>query len=181
MNLRKSRYTREDLKHIRESIENLKNDEYCVAIFEILSSAENSYTQNSNGVFLNLSVVDDATLDKISKFLEKINEEQPKEIETDVDLIPMASNTKSNRTYKLSNYEKNIIKQRNLKKVLNEDNEYEELKFSPKKKSPGTPAKNTKKNNQKSKSPIKITRKSSEVNSKASSKKVSARSAKSEL
>ena len=132
---RKSKYSREDIKHMVELIENLKNDEDYVAIFEILmEDNSNSYTQNSNGVFLNLSVVSDKTLQKISKYLKKINRKREQEIEVDVDVIPMANNSKTDRTYKLSNYEKNIIKQRNLKKVLNEDNEYEELRFSAKKK-----------------------------------------------
>ena len=132
----KSKYSREDRKHIVELIENLKNDEDYVAIFEILmEDNSNSYTQNSNGVFLNLSVVNDKTLLKIRKYLRKVSKKREQEIEVDVDVIPTDNITKIDRAYKLSNYEKNIIKQRNLKKVLNEDNEYEELKFS-KNKSP---------------------------------------------
>ena len=135
----KSRYSREDRKHIVELIENLKNDEDYVAIFEILmQDNSNSYTQNSNGVFLNLSAVSDKTLIRISKYLKKVNKKREQEIVVDVDVIPSSNISKVDRTYKLSNYEKNIIKQRNLKKVLNEDNEYEELKFTAKKKSPKT-------------------------------------------
>src|SRR5437879_2801123 len=132
----KSRYARDDRKHIVQSIENLKNDEDYVAIFEILTDdSANSYTQNSNGVFLNLSAVSDTTLDKISKYLNKINKKRAGQIEVDIDVIPSGNTSKSERAYKLSNYEKNILKQRNLKKVLNDENEYEELRFSAKKKS----------------------------------------------
>lgn len=78
-----------------------------------------------------MSAVSDETLDRISKYLKKLNKTQINQIE--VDIIPNSNNVKNDRTYKLSNYEKNIIKQRNLKKVLNEDNEYQELKLTAKK------------------------------------------------
>jgi len=146
---RKSKYSRDDRKHIVESIDNLKNNEDYVAIFEILTDdSANSYTQNSNGVFLNLSAVSDNTLEKITKYLRKINKNKVNEIEVNTDVIPNGNTSKSDRAYKLSNYEKNILKQRNLKKVLNEEDEYEELRFSAKKKkTPST--KNNKKINKK--------------------------------
>lgn len=128
-----TKYSRDDRKHIVELIENLKNDSDYVAIFEILvTDVKNAYTVNSNGVFLNLSVVSDVTLDKISKYLKKVNKKRISQIEVDVDIIPNVNDNMVDRTYKLTNYEKNILKQRNLKKVLNEDNEYEELKFTSK-------------------------------------------------
>lgn len=136
MDRNKSRYSHDDKKHIRESIESLKSDEDYVAIFEILTNdSSNTYSQNSNGIFLNLSVVSDNTLDKISKYLKKINKKRFNEIETDVDVIPNGNIYKNERAYKLSNYEKNILKQRNLKKVLNDENDYVEMKFTAKKKS----------------------------------------------
>ncbi|XWV26234.1 hypothetical protein QJ857_gp0842 [Tupanvirus soda lake] len=142
---RKSKYSRDARKHIVESIENLKNNEDYVAIFEILTDdAANSYTQNSNGVFLNLSAVSDGTLDKITKYLKKVNKKKVNEIEIDTDVIPNSSASKNDRAYKLSNYEKNILKQRNLKKVLNDDDEYEELRFSAKKKKKIVPSKTKK-------------------------------------
>lgn len=142
MSNHKSKYSRDERKHIVESIENLKNNEDYVAIFEILTDdGANSYTQNSNGVFLNLSVVSDDTLLKIIKYLKKINRMKPNNVDVDVDIIPNGNLTKNDRAYKLSNYEKNILKQRNLKKVLNEDNEYEELRFSAKKKKTSTKSK----------------------------------------
>ncbi|AVL94829.1 hypothetical protein ma443 [Moumouvirus australiensis] len=151
MNPNKSKYSRDDRKHIVESIENLKNDKDYVAIFKILMNDNaNSYTQNSNGVFLNLSQVSDDTLDQISKYLKKINKTKKKHIDLDVDIIPNYDISKNERVYKLSNYEKNIIKQRNLKKVLEEDNQYEELRFSAKKsstKKSSTKKSSTKKSN----------------------------------
>ena len=135
MDRKKSRYSRDDRIHVVQLIENLKNDEDYGAIFEILTDdAAILYTPNSNGVFLNLSSASDKTLDRISKYLKKVNKKREDEIEVDIDVIPNVSNSKNDRAYKLSNYEKNILKQRNLKKVLNEENEYEELRFAAKKK-----------------------------------------------
>ncbi len=135
MSRKKSKYTRDDRKHIVTLIENLKNDDDYVAIFEILTDdPSNICTRNSNGVFINLSVVNDNTLNKITKYLTKTHNKKMTEIEVDTDTIPNIVYPHKNRTYKLSNYEQNIIKQRNLKKVMNNENEYEELKFSAKKK-----------------------------------------------
>lgn len=141
MSIHKSKYSRDDRKHIVESIESLKNDEDYVAIFEILTDdPSNTYSQNSNGVFLNLSAVNDKTLYKICRYIKKVNKNKPEITENDVDIIPLDNGSKhNNRTHKLSNYEKNIIKQRNLKKILDNDNHYEEMKFASKK--------NTKKKN----------------------------------
>ena len=137
---RKSKYSRDDRKHIAESIENLKNDEDYRAIFEILmDDSANSYTQNSNGVFLNFSAISDETLARIKKHLKKVNKSRDNEIEVDIDVIPNGNTFKNDRAYKLSNYEKNILKQRNLKKVLNDDGDYQELRFSAKKKKSTTP------------------------------------------
>lgn len=127
----KHKYDRDERKHIAGLIENLKNKEDYIAIFEILMDDKaNSYTQNSKGVFLNLSSVSNRTMRKIDRYLKKINKEKTNEIDLDVNVIPDQKITKSNRTYKLSNYEKNILKQRKLKKVLDDDSEYQVLKFS---------------------------------------------------
>ncbi len=131
----KTKYLRDDREHIANLIGNLKKDEDYIAIFDILTNDEStSYTKNSNGVFLNLSAVSDETLDRVKKFLKKTNKNRKNVSEVDTDIIPNVNLSKSDRTHKLSNYEKNIIKQRNLKKVLNDDNEYEEFKISSKKK-----------------------------------------------
>lgn len=131
MSINKSKYSRDDRKHIVESIEGLKNDKDYVAIFEILTDdPSNTYSQNSNGVFLNLSIVNDKTLDKICKYIKKVNRNKPEPIKNEIDLFPIDNGSKHViRTHKLSNYEKNIIKQRNLKKILDDDLNYEEMKF----------------------------------------------------
>jgi hypothetical protein len=52
-------------------------------------------------------------------------------VDDDFNIIP--SENENEKAYKLSNYEKNILKQRNLKKALGKS-DYEELRFTPKKK-----------------------------------------------
>lgn len=137
MNRNKSIFSRDDRKHIAELIENLKNDEDYVAIFEILMNDSASLcTKNSNGVFLNLSSVNDKTLKKIKKYLGEINKKRINQTDMDINIIPNGVISKNDRAYKLSNYEKNILKQRTLKKVLNDDSEYEELKIIAKNKKP---------------------------------------------
>lgn len=126
----KIKYSRDARKHIVESIENLKNNDDYIAIFDIISEDEtNIYTHNSNGVYLNLSTVSDKTLDKINKYLQKISKTKPSEIDMNVDVIPTSNNRKNNRTYKFSNYEMNILKQQELRRVLNNENKYEVMNF----------------------------------------------------
>jgi len=129
----KSKYSHDDRKYIAQQIENLKNDEHYTAIFEILTSDDsNSYYHNSNGVFMNLSEMSNKTLSKIKRYLDKIKKSE-KDYEADYDVIPNTGSMISNKPHKLSNYEKNIIKQRDLKKVLNEEDDYQELVFDTKK------------------------------------------------
>lgn len=129
----KSIFSYDDRKNMVESIENLKNNDHYLAIFTIISSNKNTvFTQNSNGVFLDLTNLTDKTLTRINRYLNKINHDKLQEIHTDNDRIPCLSNDESEKTYKLSNYEKNIIKQRNFKK--NESNNYKEIEICSKKK-----------------------------------------------
>lgn len=129
----KPRYTRDDRVHIKRQIENLSSEEEYNAVFDILNDdPNNSYSCNENGLFLDMAALTDETLTKISKYLRVLNKKKKKQIEEDVqsDIIPGLSSETNTRTYKLSNYEKNIIKQRNLKKILNQDTEYQELKVN---------------------------------------------------
>jgi hypothetical protein len=120
-----SRYDNEDRKQIVRNIESLKNEKDYLAIFEILNEDENnSYTSNSNGIFLNISLVSDDTLDKVTKYLNKHNKKNKMEIE--LDIIPRYP-MKSEKAYKHSTYEKNILKQRQLKKIMNDEKDYQEL------------------------------------------------------
>lgn len=145
----KSKYSHEDRKNIVRSIENLKNSEDYNEIFEILTNdGTNSYTCNHNGVFLNLALTNDDALDKVNKYIDKVNRKQTNQIEMDVDLFPQSMRNKSERTHKLSNYEKNILKQCSLKNQ--EEVEYEELHFTSSRK----PVKATKSTSRKPKATV---------------------------
>lgn len=136
MNRKKTKYSREDRKYISNLIENLKNDDDYNKIFDILETdPENIYTSNSTATYVNLAVLHDSTLNKLSRYLKKVNDNKTSEINIDTDVVLTSSNLQqSDRTYKLSNFEQNILKQKNLKKTMNVDNEYEELNFNSKKK-----------------------------------------------
>ena len=128
----KSRYTRDDRVHIKRQIENLSSEEEYNAVFDILNDdPNNSYSCNDNGLFLDMAALADVTLTKISKYLLILNKNKKDQIQdVQADFISDISSEPITRTYKLSNYEKNIIKQRNLKKILNQDSEYQELKVN---------------------------------------------------
>lgn len=131
----KSVYSKEDRQNIVRQIERLTDPSNYTKIFYILMEDEsNTYTSNSNGVFLNLSLVSDETLDKVKRYLAKldrINKKKSKIIELDENSLPDGIGCKTDdRIYRLSNYEKNIIKQKNLSKTSNDDDvEYEEIRF----------------------------------------------------
>jgi hypothetical protein len=130
MSSRKTKYSRNDRKYIMEMIEGLKNNDDYKKIFNILNDdPANIWVINSNEVTIDLSIVSDSTLDKITRCLKKVNNKKNVEIDVDTDIIPVSLSQQKNRTYKLSNYEQNIIKQRNMKKVMNNEREYEELDF----------------------------------------------------
>lgn len=119
-----SSFSHDDRKHIVKQIENLKNNEDYLAIFEILTDdTSNSYTQNSNGIFLNLSSTSDKTLKKVKTYIKKINLEKKNNPEADTDFHLIDQPTSNDRAYKLSNYEKNILKQMNIKKATEENSQ----------------------------------------------------------
>jgi len=137
-----SKFTRDDRKHIVKIIENLTDNEDYVSIFDILMkdpaediiciTDSNDISDEPKKIFLNLSVVSDETLHQVSMYLNKKAKKRNIDIDNTVNIIPNVHNSKSDRTYKLSNYEQNIIKQRDLKKTR--DTEYDEINLYKKRK-----------------------------------------------
>jgi len=124
----KTRYSREDRKQVMKRIESLKDEEDYNNIFDILNEdSSNVWTSNSGGVFIDLSIVHDTTLDKIDSYLDRLDRKRRKHIEVDTDVLPLSSGPASDRTYRLSNYEQNIIKQR---KINGGNNAYQEADVS---------------------------------------------------
>jgi hypothetical protein len=62
-------YTLVDKKGIMTRINNLKSKKHYVEIYKIIKENNVSYSQNINGIFINLSNIDDDILDKIVKYL----------------------------------------------------------------------------------------------------------------
>ena len=62
-------------KLLKDKLKNLKNTEIQKEIFNILTIDSNfKYTSNNNGVFFNINILNDETLDKISNILNEIKE-----------------------------------------------------------------------------------------------------------
>ena len=62
-------YTLVDKKAIMTRIQNLKNKKHYIHIYKIIKENNVQYSQNINGVFINLNNIDDIILDKIIKYL----------------------------------------------------------------------------------------------------------------
>jgi hypothetical protein len=137
-----SKFTRDDRKHIVKIIENLPNNEDYVSIFDILMkdpaediiciSDSNDMSNGPKKIYFNLSVVSDETLYQVSLYLNKKATKRSIDVDNTVNVIPNVQNSKSDRAYKLSNYEQNIIKQSDLKKVCN--NQYDDVNLHKKQK-----------------------------------------------
>ena len=121
----KTKYSNDYRRNLVTMIEGLERDEDYSAIFDILlkddNISNNGYTRNANGVFLNLSIVSDKTITRMTRYLNSIQKDTD---EFDSTPIQMNDETRNNhheqkRTYKMTNYEKNIIKHRNLKQSKN--------------------------------------------------------------
>jgi hypothetical protein len=113
------KYGRDDLKKIGSQIENLKNEKHSKKILKILTDDPFvSFDHNANGIFINLSAAGVNTLDKVTVYLEKIKIKTPSVCEDEMVKFKHKNEHIDDNTYKLSNYEKNILKQRNIKKAI---------------------------------------------------------------
>ena len=128
--MKNTKYSNNDRENITHMIGNLKNIDHYTEIFEILKCDKNiEYTECSGQICLNMSVLTDRTLDKIVKYLkENCKQEKTKQIRKKKSVVEKKSK-ETKRIHKLSNYEKNILKQKNLKKILNKEEEYEDFRF----------------------------------------------------
>lgn len=101
-----------DKKILREKIKLLTKNE-CIIIFNMIKKNTNKYTENSNGIFINMDYLDNGTLIKINTYVNKITQNK---LNTDMIVVEDGISTVTNETdhnqsnIKLSNYEKAIIK-----------------------------------------------------------------------
>jgi hypothetical protein len=62
-------YSLSDKKVIMTRIQNLKSKKHYVNIYKIIKENNVSYSQNINGIFINLTNIEDPILDKIVEYL----------------------------------------------------------------------------------------------------------------
>ena len=134
MDKKKILFTRDDRKDVSHQIDNIKNDDDYVAIFDILMNDESAdviCTTNKNGVCFNLSVVSDKTFIEMREYLNKVENNRNKE-DSKPSMLP-SNNTHKERTHKLSNYEQNLLRHREIRQAQDDNTVYKELEFSLKK------------------------------------------------
>ena len=73
-----------DLKRLRDSIEKMERI-HQIHIFKILKENQIEFTENSNGVFINMTLLDDVTLKQINNFIKYVNLQQ-KQLESVEDI-----------------------------------------------------------------------------------------------
>ncbi len=62
------KYTSDDKKTLVKEVGYLSKDEH-IEIFKIIKASTDQYTKNDNGIFINLSILDDKIFDKLYKFV----------------------------------------------------------------------------------------------------------------
>ena len=113
------KFTHYDKKRIVYRIEQIKSKKNYIKLFKLINSENIKFTNNSNGIFININSLSDESLYKINNFLNLINNTNDMfDVEianssVDTDYKPYSIDEFSDyKSYgpKLSNYEKNIIK-----------------------------------------------------------------------
>lgn len=119
-------YKPEERKMLIYKMEKLKNKKYYIDIFKIMKNDQQcKYTQNKNGLFINIGKLSDETLYKLEKYIDEINKQkiysesdstsyQAKDNLSDKNIIKDYDDDFNSDGPKLSNYEKNIIKRNRI-------------------------------------------------------------------
>jgi hypothetical protein len=63
------KYNDEELQNLKNKIENLSRENH-VEIFKILKENEVTFSENSNGIFINISELDKVIIDKLKEYVE---------------------------------------------------------------------------------------------------------------
>ena len=117
--INKKIFTHQEKKKMVYRIEQIKNKKYYIKLFKIINKDNIKFTDNCNGIFINMNSLSDESLIKINNFLDLINKTKNTidndtiNSSNDVDYKPYSHDEFSDyKSYgpKLSNYEKNIIK-----------------------------------------------------------------------
>ena len=119
----------EEKERIVQRIGYIKDGQVYKKIFKMLTKGDNKiYTKNSNGVFLNLSSVPDDRLLEVKDFLDKHSKAKQKDVKENLEYVPyIASEAVATEGPKLTNYEKNILKQKKIKNMIDGGEEMEKM------------------------------------------------------
>jgi hypothetical protein len=102
------KYNNDFKKKLVSKLEDLKDKDDYVNIFNIISSDD--YSSNSNGIFYNMNTFSDAIIDDLIDYLNKKKQDEEKEPEA----IVYTTYCNENGLFKVSNNDKQIMN--NMKK-----------------------------------------------------------------
>jgi beta-glucosidase-like glycosyl hydrolase len=108
-------YTAIEKKNIVHKIEQIKNKKHFIEIFKIIKNDNIKYTQNRNGLFIDMNKLSNSTIHKIEQYLKNLELTlSESDNKLSVDSLTFSNNEDDIRniigTYKLSNHEKSILK-----------------------------------------------------------------------
>jgi len=108
-------YNHLEKKNIVRKIEQLKNKRYFIEIFKIIKNDNIKYTQNKNGLFIDMNQLSNYTIHKIDNYLKTLELNlSESESKLSIDSLTFSNNEDDIRNIigscKLTNHEKNILK-----------------------------------------------------------------------
>jgi len=115
-NLSTISYSYQERKEISQRIRELTKKEEYIQIFKIIQKDKNTkYTENSNGIWLDLKKLDNSTINKINNYLNKLsNAEELSDSVNSMEYVPYSNDdinfSSITNGPKFSNYEKSIIR-----------------------------------------------------------------------
>ena len=121
-----SQYSTCERKIIKEKIMNLSSKKRYLELFNIINKAGEKFTENQNGIILNLSCFQDETLAKIKHYLKLAEEKKQKRIQRQqmCQYVPYSIDDYSSseiKDMKLSNEEKSILKKQHCQNLSSSD------------------------------------------------------------
>ena len=73
------KYSHNDRKKLSTRIKEIKSKEDYVRLFKIINrDPNNKFTENSNGIWLDFKILEDETIEKVNKFLNKLSNKKKK-------------------------------------------------------------------------------------------------------
>lgn len=118
-------FTNEDIKDLKKSINNLQENEY-IEIFKIIKKDTDKYTENRNGIFINMSKLEHSTLLKLQNFVKFCNENRII-LNNDIDKMEKIKKLVNNSSNNINNYSNINTHLLNNDNTENNVNNYEYL------------------------------------------------------